>query len=606
MKGMYRLDVPDTVFASTPWAIVYLYGAANMAPAVCELEIVSYNPFDAVRLGLTALPNANAGVSGGLPTIDAALNVSTLQVDSGTAQAGGTNTITLRSGASATDSLFNGAVVTIYGGTGAGQSRVITGYVGSTKVATVGRNWVIQPDSTSVYKIHGLAVPRVDDNLAVIVQAGAGTGQLDFTSGVVKANATQWASGAIPAPNVTGVPLVDVKYSLGTLSAGAAGYFAPDWGHVNAPTTVLNLSGTNVAGVNSLASGTDSVNTVATSGSTLTTGTTISGSYASTAQLDGTYWQIADSAGTLDMYFEFNVGTLGVPTSAFWNGGLTTAVDSLKVYAYNWAGSSWDQVGTVAGTSSLISAAQEFNFTTAHVGTGGNLGLVRLRFQNTGLVSANFYTDRVLCAYTNVYVFPTNFSSLSIDGSGRVDLGKWIGSAPAALDGTYVKVDVEDWKAATAPAMTGDAFARLGAPAGASVSADIAEIAAETDNIAAVKTQTDKLVFTVANQIDANPLSINGDATAAANLAKTTRAIGRGTVTTGGSTTSVPTSAFAPAGAIADQFKGRVVLFDANTTTATLRGVASAISASSNAANPTFTVGALPATPASGDLFSVL
>lgn len=35
------------------------------------------------------------------------------------------------------------------------------------------------------------------------------------------------------------------------------------------------------------------------------------------------------------------------------------------------------------------------------------------------------------------------------------------------------------WKGATAPAMTGDAYARLGAPAGASVSADIAAIAAD-------------------------------------------------------------------------------------------------------------------------------
>jgi hypothetical protein len=38
-------------------------------------------------------------------------------------------------------------------------------------------------------------------------------------------------------------------------------------------------------------------------------------------------------------------------------------------------------------------------------------------------------------------------------------------------------VDVTYWKAAVAPAMTGDAYARLGAPAGASVSADIAAIA---------------------------------------------------------------------------------------------------------------------------------
>jgi hypothetical protein len=45
------------------------------------------------------------------------------------------------------------------------------------------------------------------------------------------------------------------------------------------------------------------------------------------------------------------------------------------------------------------------------------------------------------------------------------------------------KVDVEDWKGAAAPAMTGDAFARLGAPAGASVSADIAAVKSDTGAI---------------------------------------------------------------------------------------------------------------------------
>lgn len=41
-------------------------------------------------------------------------------------------------------------------------------------------------------------------------------------------------------------------------------------------------------------------------------------------------------------------------------------------------------------------------------------------------------------------------------------------------------VNVQSWKDATAPAMTGDAFARLGAPAGASVSADVAAVNAKT------------------------------------------------------------------------------------------------------------------------------
>lgn len=53
---------------------------------------------------------------------------------------------------------------------------------------------------------------------------------------------------------------------------------------------------------------------------------------------------------------------------------------------------------------------------------------------------------------------------------------------------------------------TGDAFARLGAPAGASVSADIAAVKADT---AAIKTKTDSLTYTVAGQVDANIQYVN-------------------------------------------------------------------------------------------------
>ncbi len=82
MKGAYRLDVPDTVFASAPYATVYLYGAANMAPVIAELEIVAYNPFDGVRLGLMALPNAAANAAGGLPvSIAGALDLDEMNAD---------------------------------------------------------------------------------------------------------------------------------------------------------------------------------------------------------------------------------------------------------------------------------------------------------------------------------------------------------------------------------------------------------------------------------------------------------------------------------------------------------------------------------------------
>jgi len=71
----------------------------------------------------------------------------------GTAQAGASSTITLTSSASTIDDRYNNFTITITGGTGSGQSKLITDYVGSTKVATISGTWAINPNNTSVYSI---------------------------------------------------------------------------------------------------------------------------------------------------------------------------------------------------------------------------------------------------------------------------------------------------------------------------------------------------------------------------------------------------------------------------------------------------------------------
>lgn len=76
----------------------------------------------------------------------------------GTAQAGAGTTITLAATASATDDAYNGREVHIISGTGAGQYREITDYVGATKVATVAA-WSTNPDNTSVYKVLSSTLP---------------------------------------------------------------------------------------------------------------------------------------------------------------------------------------------------------------------------------------------------------------------------------------------------------------------------------------------------------------------------------------------------------------------------------------------------------------
>jgi hypothetical protein len=104
----------------------------------------------------------------------------------------------------------------------------------------------------------------------------------------------------------------------------------------------------------------------------------------------------------------------------------------------------------------------------------------------------------------------------------------------------------------------------------------------------------------------ANITQVNADSTAAVNLQKSTDAICRGTCTTGGSTTSIVTSAFSPGAGASGQFIGRTVIFDANTTTTALRGQATNITASTNSATPTLTVTAMTTAPASGDTFSIV
>lgn len=78
-----------------------------------------------------------------------------LGVVSSTAQTGSSSTITLHAGASAVDDAYNGQIIVIVAGTGAGQARQVSDYVGATKIADVSPNWAVTPDNTSIFVIIG-------------------------------------------------------------------------------------------------------------------------------------------------------------------------------------------------------------------------------------------------------------------------------------------------------------------------------------------------------------------------------------------------------------------------------------------------------------------
>lgn len=253
-------------------------------------------------------------------------------------------------------------------------------------------------------------------------------------TGIPLVDATKWVGGTIPAVNVTGVPLIDLKYTLGTISPAAAGSVRADAVTGAVGSVTGNVGGNVVGNVNGSVVG--SVASV-TAAITLPTGE-------ATVIATGTA-----SAGT--------VNTITLASAL----GATNLVQGCRIKIIS---------GTGAKQSRIIASY--------------NNGTQVVTF-DWPMTTAPDNTSVYAVTYDNA---PSLDSSLKVSGVVLVDTLT-----------TYSGNSVQ----------TGNCFTRLGTPAGASVSADIA--AAKVDT-AAIKVQTDKMVYTVANQLDVNVIDWKGSA----------------------------------------------------------------------------------------------
>ncbi len=283
--GHYRLDIPNACLTGATDVIIELNGATNMAPVRLEIELTATDNQDAVRGGMSALPNAAANAANGLITAGTGTNqinltsggvdlqtilthapttttngildvnvknynnhtaltdgnnlpevdvvdiagtasagtagyvgidwgaihaptstvnlsgttipVSNTYIRQNTAQAGAAGTITLDSSASATDNFYRDDLILLTGGTGIGQVRPVISYVGSTKVATISPNWVINPDNTSTFTI----LPGVQHILAP-----TGLDQITAWSAACTARQALFLSAAGIFGQISGLP----------------------------------------------------------------------------------------------------------------------------------------------------------------------------------------------------------------------------------------------------------------------------------------------------------------------------------------------------------------------------------------------------------------
>lgn len=382
--------------------------------------------------------------------------VESMMVHSGTAQAGAAGSITLASGASSTDDLYKGMLVKIYGATGAGQARTITAYNGTTKVATVAWNWITNPDSTSTYALIVSGNPSINSSLQVSTTAsdpwstalpgsyGAGTAGKIIGDNLNATVSSRLASSAVPT-----------NFSSMAITAGGAvtiGTNNDKTGYSLTQAFPSNFSSMAIDGSGRV----DLGKWIGTAPNVL-----ISGRVDSNAQVVG------DKTGySLTQSFPTNFSSLAITGG----GAVTVGTNNDKTGYALTAGEEdaivdkvWDEAvsghvttGTTGKKLNDIPLTGSGDWTTTEkenirdalgvtgtktTASGGQLQVVKTTTDKFLFDVSNFVkstpqtsvivgTNNDKTGYSLTQTFPGNFSLLSIDSNGRVDMGKWVGVAP--------------------------------------------------------------------------------------------------------------------------------------------------------------------------------
>ncbi len=192
--GLYRFDIPNNALLSGNKSYVSLYGYSGMNVTMLEYDLVAYNPQDAVRLGLSSLPNASAGASNGLPlSVDSSGRVDVLKIN-GTSQ-------------TARDI---GASVLLSSGSGTGQVLLSSGTV---TAGTVSDKTGYALSGTQTFNVTGNITGNLSGSVGSVTGAvGSVTGAVGSVTGAV--GSVTGAVGSVTAAVTVGTNNDKTGYSL--------------------------------------------------------------------------------------------------------------------------------------------------------------------------------------------------------------------------------------------------------------------------------------------------------------------------------------------------------------------------------------------------------
>lgn len=172
-------------------------------------------------------------------------------------------------------------------------------------------------------------------------------------------------------------------------------------------------------------------------------------------------------------------------TLSYWRqGGTRTAITGSDLAAVN---SAYSSGGVKEVDSTNAPGLYRLDVPDAAVATGADWVVISVKVASCYLFHERFALT------TNVVQSGDNYARLGAPAGASVSAD--VAAIKSDSGGIKTKTDsltftvagmvdsnVVDWKGATAPAMTGDAYARLGAPVGASMSADIAALPTAVEN----------------------------------------------------------------------------------------------------------------------------
>jgi hypothetical protein len=313
---------------------------------------------------------------------------------------------------------------------------------------------------------------------------------------------------------------------------------------------------------------------------------------------------------------------------------LVLGSDYLDVSAMQLAGQT---VTATAGVTFPSSVASPTNITSGTITTVTNL--TNLPAITSGWITAAGIAANALngkgdwnvgkTGYSLTQGFPSNFSSMAITTGGLLDI-----SQPAAdkIWGTTTRVLTAGTNIALAKGMgitgfndldadgvagavwneaipgaygSGTAGKIVGDNLNATISSRASQASVDTAAGYIDDIQTRLPVALVGGRLDSNLSAIGNPTSALAAFKQAVKGNVMGTVGAGSTTISIIIASLAPAGSVPDQFKGRLITFSDDTTTAALRGQSTDITASTASATPTLTVTPLTTAAVAGDTFSI-